>query len=109
MNSATREDIAARALAIADGEGSTPMTRGGGSVPEVRSRISLVTAPGPHPRSTITWRPGQITFSTIQRLTCVKKGCRVNGVNENLSLSANDAPLTVCESRAARGARRGCG
>src|SRR5437764_5712345 len=53
-----------------------------------RSRISFVTAPGPHPRSTILRRPGQITRSTIQRLTSVKNGCRVNASNEKRSDSS---------------------
>src|SRR5947207_3238885 len=53
-----------------------------------RSRISFVTAPGPHPKSTILRRPGQITRSTIQRLTSVKNGWRVNASNEKRSDSS---------------------
>ena len=49
-NSTALEWMAARARARADSEGSMPMTSCSGPT---RSRISLVTAPGPHPRSTI--------------------------------------------------------
>src|SRR2546425_194391 len=88
-NSANLEEIAVRALASAEGDGSTPITCGGGSWLLPRSRISGVTAPGPQPRSTITCRPGQMIVALgIQRLTYVKNGCRVNGVNEKRSSSA---------------------
>src|SRR6266446_5866656 len=66
-------------------------------------------AAGPQPRSTITWRPGQITRSRIQLLTCAKNGCRVNGVNEKRSSSAvGFKAVTVCESRAVPDGRRDC-
>ncbi len=84
MNWTTLEWIAARARDSADGDGSIPITsalRASSS----RSRMSFVTAPGPHPKSTILRRPGQITRSTIHRLTSVKNGWRVNASNENRS------------------------
>src|SRR6266516_4731064 len=133
-NSANLEEIAVRTLASAEGDGSTPphvigvdpspsplakarrgdgstpITCGGGSWLLTRSRISAVTAPGPQPRSTITCRPGQMTRSRIQRLTYVKNGCRVNGVNEKRSSSAvGFRAVTACESRAAPSGRRDCG
>jgi len=74
MNLTTWEWIAARAFESADGEGSMPITSTLRASPPRRSRISLVTAPGPHPRSTILRRPGPITRSTIHRLTSVKNG-----------------------------------
>src|SRR6059036_3497364 len=74
MNFTTWEWIAARAFESADGEGSMPITSTLRASPPRRSRISLVTAPGPHPRSTILRRPGPITRSTIHRLTSVKNG-----------------------------------
>src|SRR6266446_91127 len=108
-NSANLEEMAARALAMAEDDGSTPMTCGGGCWAPTRSRMSSVTAPGPQPRSTITCRPGQITRSRIQRLTCVKNGCRVNGVNEKRSSSAvGFKAVTVYESRAVPDGRRDC-
>src|SRR5213078_1642320 len=87
MNSTTLEWMAARALDSADGEGSMPMTlalRASSS----RSKISFVTAPGPQPKSTILRRPGHMTRSTIQRLTSVKNGWRVNASNEKRSDSS---------------------
>src|SRR6266446_643383 len=108
-NSANLEEIAARALARADEEGSTPMTWGGGCWSRTRSRMSSVMAPGPQPRSTITSRPGQITRSRIQRLTYAKNGCRVKGVNEKRSSSAAGViAVTSYESRAVRDGRRDC-
>src|SRR6266571_3754171 len=108
-NSANLEEIAARALASAEGDGSTPMTWGGGCWSRTCSRMSSVIAPGPQPRSTMTWRPGQITRSRIQLLTCAKNGCRVNGVKEKRSSSAvGFKAVTVCESRTVLDGRRDC-
>src|SRR2546426_1863696 len=94
-NSASLEEIAARAFCRANGDGSTPMTRGGGCWSCTRSRMSSVTAPGPQPRSTMTWRPGQITRSRIQRLTYEKNGCRVNGVRSEEHTSELQSPCNL--------------
>src|SRR5438309_10222440 len=66
-----------------------PITSAFLASPPRRSTMSFVTAPGPHPRSTILRRPGQITRSMIQRFTSVKKGCRVNASNEKRSASSS--------------------
>jgi len=65
-------------------------------VPPRRSRMSFVTAPGPHPRS-ILRRPGPMTAPRSNRLTSVKKdaGEGFEGKALVVSLAVNRHPTSA--------------